>query len=112
MGVTLYELWTGKRPFESEDALELIHAHIARKPTPPRQHRPELPATLEDLVLRLLAKSPEERYQTAAGLLADLERARTELASSGQVTPFSLGQHDYDGTLARAGKTLRPCRAT
>jgi predicted ATPase/HPt (histidine-containing phosphotransfer) domain-containing protein len=99
LGVTLYELWTGKRPFESEDALELIHAHVARKPTPPRQHRPELPATLEDLVLRLLSKSPEERYQTAAGLLADLERAHTELASSGQLTPFSLGQHDYDGTL-------------
>jgi predicted ATPase/GAF domain-containing protein/HPt (histidine-containing phosphotransfer) domain-containing protein len=99
LGVALYELWTGKRPFESEDALELIHAHIARKPTPPRQHRPELPATLEDIVLCLLAKNPEDRYQTAAGLLADLERARTELAGSGQVTPFSLGQHDYDGTL-------------
>jgi predicted ATPase/GAF domain-containing protein/HPt (histidine-containing phosphotransfer) domain-containing protein len=99
LGVTLYELWTGKRPFENEDALELVHAHIARKPTPPRQLRPELPATLEDIVLRLLAKSPEERYQTAAGLLADLERARTELTSTGQITPFPLGEHDYDGTL-------------
>jgi predicted ATPase/GAF domain-containing protein/HPt (histidine-containing phosphotransfer) domain-containing protein len=99
LGVTLYQLWTGKRPFDSEDALELIHAHIARKPTPLRQHRPELPGTLEDIVLRLLAKSPEERYQTAAGLLADLERARTELSSAGQVSSFALGQHDYDGTL-------------
>jgi predicted ATPase/HPt (histidine-containing phosphotransfer) domain-containing protein len=99
LGVTLYELWTGKPPFDSEDALELIHAHVARKPTPPRQHRSELPATLEELVLRLLAKSPEERYQTAAGLLADLERARSELEGSGQVTSFSLGQHDYDGRL-------------
>lgn len=99
LGVTLYELWTGKRPFESQDALELIHAHIARKPAPLRQHRPELPAALENIVLRLLAKSPEERYQTAAGLLADLERASAELASSGSVTPFTLGQYDYDGTL-------------
>jgi len=99
LGVTLYELWTGKRPFESEDVLELIHAHIARKPAPPRQHRPELPETVEAIVLRLLEKSPEERYQTAAGLLSDLERARAELASSGQVTPFALGQQDYDGTL-------------
>lgn len=99
LGVTLYELWTGKRPFESEDPLELIHAHIARRPAAPRQHRPELPATLESIVLRLLAKSPEDRYQTAAGLLADLERVREELASSGRVTPFSLGQHDYDGRL-------------
>jgi len=99
LGVTLYQLWTGKRPFESEDALELIHAHIARKPTPPQQRRPGLPATLEEIVLRLLAKSPEARYQTAAGLLADLERARLELASSGEVAPFSLGEQDYDGTL-------------
>jgi predicted ATPase len=99
LGVTLYELWTGRRPFESEDALELIHAHIARQPASPRQHRPELPTVLEDLILRLLAKSPEERYQTAAGLLADLERARAEIASSGSVIPFPLGQHDYDGTL-------------
>jgi serine/threonine protein kinase len=99
LGVSLYELWTGKRPFESADVLELVHAHIARQPSAPRQHRPGLPATLEDIVLRLLAKNPEERYQTAAGLLADLERARTELLASGSVTPFPLGQHDYDGTL-------------
>jgi predicted ATPase/signal transduction histidine kinase len=99
LGVTLYEVWTGKRPFESEDALELIHAHIARTPGSPRLHRPELPATLEGIVLRLLAKSPSDRYQTAAGLLADLERAQAELVSSGQVTPFALGQHDYDSRL-------------
>ena len=99
LGVTLYELWTGKLPFASQDALELVHAHLARKPSSPSQHRPELPAVLEDIVLRLLAKSPEERYQTALGLLADLERAGAELASSGSLTPFALGQHDYDGTL-------------
>jgi len=99
LGVTLYEAWTGKRPFEGGDALELIHAHIARRPSLLRERRPGLPATLEDIVLRLLAKNPEERYQSAAGLLADLERARLELASSGDVTPFALGQQDYDGTL-------------
>jgi predicted ATPase/signal transduction histidine kinase len=99
LGVTLYELWTGKRPFESDDALELIHAHIARQPAPLRLHRPELPPTLEAMVLRLLAKDPRDRYQTAVGLLADLERARADLAGSGAVTPFPLGQHDYDGAL-------------
>lgn len=99
LGVTLYELWTGKRPFDCEDSLELIHAHIAREPAPLRQHRPELPEALQAIVLRLLAKSPGERYQTAAGLLADLERARDELTRTGQVTPFPLGASDYDGTL-------------
>lgn len=99
LGVSLYELWTGRRPFVSDDALELIHAHVARQPLPLHQHRAGLPTVLEELVMRLLAKSPEERYQTAAGLLADLERARTELAGSGTVAAFSLGQHDYDGRL-------------
>jgi predicted ATPase/C4-dicarboxylate-specific signal transduction histidine kinase len=99
LGVTLYELATGKRPFESEDALELIHAHIARKPAPLRQLRLELPEALEDIVLRLLAKSPGERYQTARGLVADLQRVRTELLDSGRVTPFALGAHDHDGVL-------------
>jgi predicted ATPase/HPt (histidine-containing phosphotransfer) domain-containing protein len=99
LGVTLYELWTGKRPFESEDALELIHAHIARKPVSPRQRRAELPTMVEELVLRLLAKSPEGRYQTATGLLVDLERIRADLLSSGSVTAFPLGQQDYDGAL-------------
>ncbi len=99
LGVTLYELWTGRRPFQSEDALELIHAHIARQPPSPREHRPDLPGALEEIVLRLLAKDPADRYQTAAGLLADLERASAELTRSGAVAPFPLGQHDYDGRL-------------
>ncbi len=99
LGITLYELWTGKRPFESEDALELIHAHVARKPAPLRSLRPGLPLTLEDIVLRLLAKNPDERYQTAAGLLADLERVRAGLAESGAVLPFTLGEQDYDSAL-------------
>ncbi len=98
-GVTLYELCTGERPFQSEDALELLHAHIARTPVAPRTHRPELPQVLEDIILRLLAKSPDARYQTAAGLVADLRRVHEELSSSGQVTPFALGQNDHDGEL-------------
>ena len=104
LGVTLYELCTGRRPFESTDALELIHAHVAKQPAPPRQLQPELPQPLEDVLLRLLAKSPEHRYQTAAGLLADLERIQAELARSGNVAPFTLGQQDFDGRLRIPGK--------
>ncbi len=99
LGVTLYELCTGQLPFQSEDALEMVHAHIARKPVAPRVHRPELPEVLENVILRLLAKVPDDRYQTAAGLVADLERVHEELSTSGSVTPFALGRSDYDGEL-------------
>src|SRR6185295_2221502 len=72
LGVTLYELCTGQLPFQAEDVLELVHAHIARKPASPRAHRADLPEVLEQIILRLLAKVPDQRYQTAAGVAADL----------------------------------------
>ncbi|MEO8184661.1 MAG: serine/threonine-protein kinase, partial [Deltaproteobacteria bacterium] len=74
LGVTLYELCTGQLPFDAKDALEVVHAHIARRPVSPRVHRPDLPEVLEGIIQRLLAKVPDDRYQTAAGLVADLER--------------------------------------
>jgi predicted ATPase/signal transduction histidine kinase/ActR/RegA family two-component response regulator len=87
-GVTLYELLTGRRPFESSDFLELVHAHIARVPTPPDRLEPGLPASLSAVVLKLLAKNPDERYQSVGALVADLaECLRTE-------SPFELGRGD------------------
>jgi serine/threonine protein kinase len=74
LGVALYELLTGKLPFESEDLLELVHCHIARSPLAPAVHRADVPEVLSDILLRLLNKAAERRYQTAAGLIADLER--------------------------------------
>lgn len=97
-GVTLYELCTGQRPFDTVDALELVHAHVARTPTAPTVHRAELPRSLADIVMRLLAKSPDERYQTAAGLLSDLEQARALLGSDVSAT-FPLGRNDHSGAL-------------
>jgi predicted ATPase/HPt (histidine-containing phosphotransfer) domain-containing protein len=99
LGVTLYELCTGRLPFQSEDALEMIHAHIARKPASPRVHRPDLPEVLESIVLRLLEKVPDNRYQTAAGVAADLEHVHEELSKSGTALPFALGGSDHDGEL-------------
>ena len=74
LGVTLYEMLTGRLPFDSADPLEIIHGHIARTPTAPVALRPEVPDGLNRLVLKLLAKAPEERYQGARGIVRDLDR--------------------------------------
>lgn len=79
--------------------MELVHAHIARQPISPRAHRPDLPEALERIILCLLAKAAEDRYQTTWGLVADLERVHSELSSSGSVAPFALRGNDYDGEL-------------
>jgi predicted ATPase/GAF domain-containing protein/HPt (histidine-containing phosphotransfer) domain-containing protein len=99
LGVSFYELATGRRPFESEDALELIHAHLARVPAAPADVRQGLPAILSEIVMRLLEKVPDDRYQTASGLRADLERARDQLSTPGSAESFELGRDDHVGEL-------------
>ena len=99
LGVSLYELLSGSRPFEDSDAVELIHAHLTRLPAPVTALRPEVPPVIAELLDRLLAKTPEDRYQSAFGVLADLERCRDELARSGTVERFALGQRDLATTL-------------
>lgn len=93
LGITLYELATGVLPFRSEDPLDLVHQHIARVPASPREHRPELPRVLADVILRLIAKDAEARYQSAAGVQADLRRC-LETLDGDSVPPFAIGQHD------------------
>lgn len=73
LGVTFYELLTNSLPFTSTDPLELIHCHIAKQPTSPRQLQQDIPVALSNLVMKLLAKNAEDRYQTALGIKADLE---------------------------------------
>src|SRR5260221_1060980 len=72
--VTLYEMLAGVLPFTASDPIEWVHCHIARQPRPPGKRRKEVPESLSAIVLKLLAKSPEERYQTAAGLAVDFRR--------------------------------------
>ncbi|SEM54856.1 Predicted ATPase [Stigmatella aurantiaca] len=79
LGVTLYELLTGQRPFQGRDALEWFHAHMAQNPRPPHELNPLVPLALSAIVAKLLAKVAEERYQSAEGLKADLERCRESL---------------------------------
>jgi predicted ATPase/signal transduction histidine kinase len=94
LGVTLYQLFTGVAPFVGHDPLELVHAHLARAPLPPIQQHPALPNVLSQLVLKLLAKMPEQRYQSAEAVLADLQHAYRLLAETGVVSDFELGLVD------------------
>lgn len=94
LGVILYEMLTGHLPFVADDPLELIHAHIARLPSPPAERDPAVPRGVSDLVMKLLAKSPEDRYQSAAGLQFDLTECLTRWGAHADVEPFPLARRD------------------
>jgi PAS domain S-box-containing protein len=93
LGVTLYQMLTGRPPFAAADPLEWVHCHIARQPTPPRD-RAAIPEPLSAVTMKLLAKNAEERYQTASGLEADLRRCLVEWQLHGLISPFPLGAQD------------------
>ncbi|MDT7667034.1 MAG: hypothetical protein QOD04_6590, partial [Pseudonocardiales bacterium] len=94
LGATLYELATGAPPFGSGDPLRLVHAHLARVPRPPAELNPAVPARLSAIILHLLEKEPDRRYQSADGLVYDLERIR-----HGQTGPAAaavrVGERDF-----------------
>ncbi|HXB67525.1 MAG TPA: AAA family ATPase, partial [Candidatus Acidoferrales bacterium] len=98
LGVMLYEMLMGVLPFAAADPLEWVHCHIARQPVAPADRR-ALPEPLSAITMRLLAKNSEERYQTAAGLEADLRRCLKEWQSQGRIDPFTLGAHDLSDRL-------------
>ena len=99
LGVTFYELLTGALPFTAADPIELIHCHIAREPVPPGELASAVPAPLSMIVMKLLAKTAEERYQTAAGVEADLRKCLTAWESIGRIDPFPLGLQDASDRL-------------
>ncbi|WP_394850193.1 AAA family ATPase [Pendulispora brunnea] len=93
LGVTLYELLTHRVPFLGSDALEWVHAHLARRPKPPADVDPTIPRSVSDIVLKLLEKNPEDRYQSAMGVKADLERC-IAIGLTNREESFPLGEDD------------------
>jgi predicted ATPase/signal transduction histidine kinase len=94
LGITLYELLAGQRPFDGDDALAIVHAHLAEQPRRLDDVAPGVPAVVADIVMKLVAKAPEQRYQTASSVQADLERCRRELDEHGRIAPFAIARHD------------------
>ncbi|WP_438022824.1 AAA family ATPase [Sorangium sp. So ce233] len=97
LGVTLYEMLTGVLPCSAGDALEWVHWHAAVLPRPPAELVPGLPPPVSEIVMKLLAKAAEDRYQSASGLKRDLERCLERIATSWHIAPFPLGEHDFSG---------------
>lgn len=99
LGVTFHQLLTGTLPFEANDALGWVHSHVARLPPRVDAIRPSLPGVLSEIVFKLLAKAPEHRYQSASGLLRDLDRCEHDLRDCGVIAPFTLAEHDIPDRL-------------
>jgi PAS domain S-box-containing protein len=94
LGITFYELLTGDLPFQTRDALELIHNHLAKKPLSPQEIKPDIPDIIDQIVMKLIAKNPRDRYQSIQGLKADLDCCLEQLNQTGLIDSFVLGKAD------------------
>jgi PAS domain S-box-containing protein len=99
LGVTFYEMLAGEAPFAASDPMEWVHCHIARKPAPPHERVAGIPTPLSAIVMKLLAKNAEDRYQTAAGLAADLRKCLGQWERHHRIEPFLLGADDVPDRL-------------
>src|SRR5262252_7170434 len=94
LGVTFYQMLTSALPFTAADPMEWVHCHLARRPLSPAERLKEIPSGISAIVMKLLAKRAEDRYQTAAGLESDLRRCQTEWEARCRIDDFPLGEHD------------------
>ena len=99
LGATLYHMLAGRPPFDTQDPLELVHSHIARTPRAPAAVAHSVPEQLSLIVMRLLAKAAEDRYQSAHGLRHDLDRCWREWRDTASTSTFDLGTHDFSDRL-------------
>jgi predicted ATPase/GAF domain-containing protein len=99
LGVTFYQMLTGSLPFTAADPMEWVHCHIARQPLPPNERSENIPISVSEIIMKLLAKTAEERYQTAAGVESDLRHCLAERERKGRIDPFAIGEHDAPGRL-------------
>ena len=99
LGVAFYQMLTACLPFESPDALELVHSHLAKTPTAPSEINQEVPDALSAIVSKLLSKTPEERYQSTFGLLEDLRECQLRWQHNRRAEPFELGRRDVSERL-------------
>ena len=94
LGVTFYQMLTGRLPFKADDALGMVHSHIARAPVPPHELDPGIPEMVSEIVMKLMAKMADDRYQSAWGLKADLEKCLGELRNEGTVHRFEKNDEE------------------
>ncbi|MEM1406805.1 MAG: protein kinase, partial [Bacteroidota bacterium] len=97
LGITYYEMLTGRLPFQYTDSMEMVHAHIASQPPSILSHREDVPDVLQQIVDKLMAKNAEDRYQSARGLMKDLEQCLKSWKETEDIQDFKLCQHDFSG---------------
>ena len=104
LGAVLYKLFTLHYPFESDDEIEMVHAHIAKQAQPANELNPNVPAQLASIINKLLSKSPEQRYLSILGLQSDMERCFEEYKQDNKISSFQLSQQDYSDRIHFSSK--------
>ncbi|TIH14872.1 response regulator [Marinifilum sp. JC120] len=104
LGITLFELFTGRKPFTAKDDLELIHSHLAKEPPAPQSISPEIPAPLSAVIMKLLAKNPGDRYQSAHGIKQDLKACLNLTGNKIGLDKFTPGHQDISETFTLSHK--------